>query len=243
MGLAIRIRKALRQTLPEAPRRILALVRRQLRDSVAGTASRFAFRSADRPEWPVAGALEQPIRQGPYWEGKLVNLQQGCALIDGVTIAPGQVFSFWTLVGRPAAGRGFAEGRGIRGDAAQGDIGGGLCQLSGIVYELGLRCGLEIIERHPHSRDLYQNESERFAQLGMDATVVWPWKDLRLENRSGQALTLRLKVEGLTLRAEVCGENAIPVPEIKVDRSDYPDLREVTVVRDGVVVSQDRYAI
>ncbi|MFM5949956.1 MAG: VanW family protein [Novosphingobium sp.] len=243
MGLAITIRKELRRILPEAPRRMLALARRQLRDRAAGTDARFAARPLASPDWPVLVDLVQPIRQGPFWEGKLANLQLGCALIDGVTIGPGQVFSFWTLLGRPDAGRGFSEGRGIRGDAAQGDIGGGLCQLSGIIYELGLRSGLEIIERHPHSRDLYRDEGERFTQLGMDATVVWPWKDLRLENRSFQSLTLRLKVEGLTLRAELCGNNPVPMIEIKVVRSDHPDRREVTVDRDGVVVSRDCYAI
>jgi vancomycin resistance protein VanW len=243
VGLAITIRKALRRLIPEAPRRALALARRGLRDRSDGTGRRFAARRADSPDWPTLVQLEQPIRQGPFWEGKLANLQLGCVLVDGVVLAPGQVLSFWALVGRPAAGRGFAMGRGIRADAEQGDIGGGLCQLAGIIYELGLRGGLHVVERHPHSRDLYQTEAERFTPLGLDATVVWPWKDLRLENRSTQAVVLRLRAEGLTLHAELGAEQAFPKSEITIDRRDHADRREVTVRRDGQRISGDIYRL
>ncbi|HQV03960.1 MULTISPECIES: VanW family protein [unclassified Novosphingobium] len=243
MGLTITIRMALRRMVPEAPRRALALARRGLRDRSDGTARRFAARRADSPDWPTLVELEQPIRQGPFWEGKLINLQLGSALVDGVVIAPGQVLSFWALVDRPDPGRGFAMGRGIRANAEQGDIGGGLCQLAGIIYELGLRSGLHIAERHPHSRDLYLTEAERFTQLGLDATVVWPWKDLRLENRSAQAVALILAVDGLVLRARLLAAQPVALPRIEIERHDHADQRLVTVRRDSELVSHDSYAI
>lgn len=188
-------------------------------------------------------SIEQPIKQSPLWEGKLANLRRGVAVLDGVLIAPGELFSFWHWIGQPTGARGFAVGRTIRDDTATGDLGGGLCQLSGIVYELGLRGGLHIAERHPHSRDLYQSEGERFTPLGLDATVVWPWKDLRLENRLGVPVVLRLAVEGMELRAWLNAEGEVPEQSIRIDRTDHADHRSVLLFRSGDLVSSDRYAI
>jgi hypothetical protein len=113
----------------------------------------------------------QDIKPSAFFEGKLANIGLGAKRLDGVVVAPGEVLSFWKLVGRPSAAAGFEIGRSIRGGAAGADIGGGLCQLSGIAYEAGCG-GSEVVERHPHSRDLYAEE-DRFTPLGLDATVVW----------------------------------------------------------------------
>ena len=242
-GLTVKLRKALRRVVPQTPRRALALARRRLRDLADGAHLRFAGQGDQPADWPTAIALRQPIRQGPFWQGKLANIRLGCALIDGLELAPGQILSFWALVGEPREERGFAEGRGIRGDQAQGDIGGGLCQLSGLIYELGLRCGLEVIERHPHSRDLYRQESERFTELGLDATVVWPWKDLRLENRTGQTLIFRLEVTDMTVEARCLAKSALVPAELALAREDFQDRREVAVRRGGALVSKDCYRI
>lgn len=190
-----------------------------------------------------AGSIAQSIKQSPLWEGKLANLQRGVAVLDGVKVAPGEVFSFWHWIGLPTTARGFAIGRAIREDVATGDIGGGLCQLSGIIYELGLRGGLTVAERHAHSRDLYRTEEERFTPLGLDATVVWPWKDLRLVNRLAVPVVLRFAVEGMVLKAWMQADDGLPEQPLKLVREDQADHRIVTVCRGGEVVSRDRYAI
>ena len=122
---------------------------------------------------PISRVVEivQEIKGTAFLEGKLANITLGAARLDGVVIEPGETFSFWSLVGMPSAASGFAVGRSIRSGLVGGEIGGGLCQVSGIAYEAGLRAGLTVVERHPHSRDLYA-ESERFTPLGLDATVA-----------------------------------------------------------------------
>jgi len=60
------------------------------------------------------------------------------------------------------------------------DYGGGLCQLSGIIYHAVLEAGLEILERHPHSLDIY-TATTRYTPLGSDAAVVYGHKDLRFK--------------------------------------------------------------
>jgi vancomycin resistance protein VanW len=235
-------RKALRGWLPMPLRRTAARLRRWLVDRLDGSHARLA--RCLTPPWdvPAAVSIEQPIRQSPLWEGKLANLQRGAAMLDGVLIAPGELFSFWHWIGSPTAARGFAVGRAIRDDLATGDPGGGLCQLSGIAYELGLRAGLHIAERHPHSRDLYETEEDRFTPLGLDATVVWPWKDLRLENRLGVPVALRFAVEGMELRAWLQSEMDMTEQALRLERTDFVDRRVVRVLRGDALVSEDSYA-
>lgn len=238
-------RRAMRRTLPEPLRRSFAVLRRSVSDGLGGTTSALARRGAERPgaDWPAAVRVVQPIRQSPLWEGKLANIALGCGLIDGIVIQPGQVLSFWALVGRPEAARGFAVGRGIRDDQPGGDIGGGLCQLSGLVYELGLRGGLEVVERHAHSRDLYEREEDRFTALGLDATVVWPWKDLRLRNGLAVPVALRLAVEGMELRGELRAAGPLAEVPLRIEREDAGELRLAKVWRGGQLVSGDSYVL
>lgn len=195
----------------------------------------------------LAATITQEIRRGDYWEGKLHNIRLGATRIDGVAIAPGETFSFWRLIGRPSAAAGFALGRSIRGDGVGGDIGGGLCQLSGIVYEAGLRAGLAIVERFAHSRDLYA-EADRFTPLGLDATVVWPYKDLRLRNVHGFPVMLRVALGENGLTASIRAAQPLAPAEVAIDRVDEPARRRVTVTRTApggahTVVSEDIYLI
>jgi vancomycin resistance protein VanW len=241
----IAARRALRRTVPESLRRTFALLRRSLGDGLDGMSGAIARHIAEPAgaDWRAVARVVQPIRQSPLWEGKLANIALGCGLLDGLVIAPGRVLSFWALVGRPTATRGFAIGRGIRDDRPGGDLGGGLCQLSGLVYELGLRGGLEVVERHPHSRDLYENEKERFTPLGLDATLVWPWKDLRLRNGLTVPICLRVQVEKMTLRGTLLAPVAIKEAPLRIERSDRENERIVAVWRGNELVSRDRYAI
>lgn len=241
--MIIALRRLARRLLPETIRLAVARMRRGARDRVSGDTRRMARRiqGGAEPLFRVA-EIVQPIRNTGFVEGKLENIRLGAARLDGVVIAPGEIFSFWALVGEPSARAGFAIGRSIRGGEVGGEVGGGLCQVSGIAYELLLRGGLDPIERHPHSRDLY-DEEERFTPLGLDATVVWPYRDVRLVNRRDVPLTARFAVEGMTLRATLHAPAALDPVELAIERSDHPGHRDVTVSRGGAPVSRDRYAL
>ena len=237
------LRRFARHSLPEGPRLALARMRRGARDRLSGDTGRMA-RRVEGAATPLFRVVEivQPIRQTVFAEGKRENIRLGAARLDGVVIAPGEIFSFWSLVGEPSASAGFAVGRSIRGGEVAGELGGGLCQVSGIAYELLLRGGLDPVERHPHSRDLY-DEEERFTSLGLDATVVWPYRDLRLANRGDVPLTARFAVEDAALRATLHAPAALASADIAIERIDHPGHRDVSVSRGGVPVSRDRYAL
>ena len=236
-----------RAATPSGLRVAVAQARRAWRDGGSGTC--FAARSeavlADFPHPLVE--IVQEIKGGAFLEGKLANIRLGAGRLDGAVVAPGETFSFWALVGRPSAAAGFQLGRSIRGGVAGGDIGGGLCQVSGIAYEAGLRAGLTVAERHPHSRDLYA-EAERFTPLGMDATVVWPYRDLRLRNPHPVPVRFGFVVGERTLTASVHAALPLPPVTIEIERTDQEGLRHVRVRRqtgdgEAELISDDVYAV
>ncbi len=108
--------------------------------------------------------------------GKVQNLRMAVRALHGLEVPPKTVFSFWANVGRTTRAKGYVEGRELREGCVIPSIGGGLCQLSNALYDCALQAGLEIVERHAHSRRLPGSSAE----VGRDATVFWNYVDLRL---------------------------------------------------------------
>jgi vancomycin resistance protein VanW len=246
----VSLRKAARACTPNSVRVAVARARRAWRDSgPAGSRPRFAARPATPPGAGFAHKVSevvQEIKGGALLEGKLANIGLSAARLDGVVVAPGEIFSFWKLVGCPSAAAGFAIGRSIRSDLVGGEVGGGLCQVSGIAYEAGLRAGLVIIERHPHSRDLY-SEEERFTPLGLDATVVWPNRDLRLLNMLAVPVQFRFSVRDLNIAASVHAPSPLDLATLEIERTVHEGWRQVRIVRrmtlgETEMISDDLYA-
>lgn len=153
----------------------------QLRNRFAkdkGDAKDFGFVMAERysPLERVKGAVEAKLQQG-----KEVNVAIAAPLINGTIIRPGEVFSYHRLVGRPSRMRGFKNGLQLFKDEQATGIGGGLCQVSNMLYWLAINSGMLITERHRHELDLFQDH-QRTAPFGCGATVFYNYNDLRFEN-------------------------------------------------------------
>ncbi|MBC7773951.1 MAG: VanW family protein [Phycisphaerae bacterium] len=158
-------------------------------------------------------SLTQAIRLSESLENKLTNLELACSAIDGLIVLPGEVFSFWAIVGRPSELRGFRRSRNIVKGRLNLEVGGGLCQVSSIVYQLALTAGLEVRERHAHSIDIY-TEEERVAPLGADATVVYGYKDLRWVNPFPFPIVLGFEISRSELIFNIYSQNSIPPKNI-----------------------------
>lgn len=136
--------------------------------------------------------------------GKVQNLRTAAALLDGLEVPAGAVWSFWRQLGRTTARRGFAVGRELREGCLIPTLGGGLCQLSGAIYNAALEAGLDVVERHRHSHPGVGT----LAALGRDATVFWNYVDLRLRAPFAWRLDVKLTHHRLVVRirsAETAG--------------------------------------
>ena len=139
-----------------------------------------------------------PEGQAHLFENKLHNLQLAVSRMQGLVLQPGEIFSFWGLVGRPDEKKGYKEGATFIRRKVSSATGGGLCQLSGLLHNLALLAGCPILERHAHSIDAYGEG--RYIPLGRDATVAYPSADLCFQN--AHPFPLLLKVEIYRNRAE-----------------------------------------
>lgn len=175
-------------------------------------------------------SLVQPIMPGATLANKLSNIRLSSQKMDRLCLEPGQILSFWAIVGRPSLQRGFRFSRNIVGGQVSEAVGGGLCQVSGILYHLSLLAGLDIVERHPHSLDIYREE-ERFSPLGADATVVYGYKDLRIQNCHDFPVAFSVEVQDEQLRATLLSPQPLREQNIEFRRdADTGSARAVTTL-------------
>ncbi len=120
--------------------------------------------------------------------GKVHNLRLAARQLNGVVIRANELFSFWKNVGRASRRRGFVEGRELREGCVIPNVGGGLCQLSNALYDVALRSGCEIVERHAHTQQVPGSTTKP----GRNATIFWNYVDLRFRPRFDCQLRVEL---------------------------------------------------
>ncbi len=208
----------------------IRLLQRVIRDLRKGAWWQFS-RTGDsgKPNFRHSISLSQPIRASATFENKLVNIRLACARIESVTIYPGQIFSFWKIVGKPSATNGFRRSRNIINGRLSEDVGGGLCQVSGILYHLALLTGLVVTERHAHSLDIYREE-ERHTPLGADATVVFGYKDLRLVNPYLFPVVFSFEISDNQLMCKLLSDVLIEKKTVEFRRTSADGHEKVTAI-------------
>ena len=132
---------------------------------------------------------------------KADSLRIAAACIDGLILKPGESFSFWRLVGKPTAKRGFKTGMVLRNGTVQRGVGGGLCQMTNLIYWMTIHTDLEVTERWRHGFDVFP-DSGRSQPFGSGATCAWNYIDLQIANHTPHDYQLRLRVDGNDLKGE-----------------------------------------
>ncbi len=134
---------------------------------------------------PLAGVHMQ------LQENKRTNLGLALERLHGLVVEPGETFSFWYLVGKPRAGRGFLTGLILQNGTIQEGIGGGLCQLGNLLFWIILHSPLTVTERWRHSYDVFP-DVKRKVPFGAGATLSYNYVDLQFKNETDQAFQLNL---------------------------------------------------
>jgi VanW like protein len=197
-------------SLAFAAKAIVYRVQRGLADFVSGR-RRLAKTEASGFD-AIAGESRSPLwaderpAERTYQLGKVQNLRRATALLDGVVVPAGALFSFWKQIGRASRRRGFVTGRMLQQGCLVPATGGGLCQLSNAIYDVALQSGCEIVERHAHSRQVAGSA----AALGRDATVAWNYVDLRFRPRAPLRIEARLTRGELVIRFRALPGAVVP---------------------------------
>ena len=172
------------------------------------------------------------------------NIALACGKINGISILPGETFSFNDTVGPRTAENGFKTAKIISGGKFVEGVGGGVCQVSTTLYNAALLAGMRVTESHPHSLQV------SYVKPGADAMVNYYFADLRFVNDTKNPVYLETSANGSSLTVRFYGE---PMREKYVFESDivgrtepkevvekdtageYPDLKkgERKIVRAG----------
>lgn len=136
-----------------------------------------------------------------YQYNKIVNLKLAAKKLDGLVVHPGQIFSFWKLIGKPSARKGYIKGMVLTDGIVSPGIGGGLCQMSNLIYWMTLHTPLTVIERHHHGYDVFP-DNNRTQPFGSGATCYYPYGDLMIYNGTINDFQLSVRVTESHLEGE-----------------------------------------
>lgn len=127
--------------------------------------------------------LMRKLKDVDMWlqENKVINLKIATKKLDGIILKPGQVFSYWKLIGKPSKRKGYAKGMILKNGTFAPGTGGGLCQLSNLIFWMTIHTPLTVVERHRHGYDVFP-DSNRTQPFGSGATCFYPYGDLMIKN-------------------------------------------------------------
>ena len=81
----------------------------------------------------------------------------------------------------------------LRNGRAVAGVGGGLCQLSNLIFWMTLHTPLTVTERHRHGYDVFP-DSDRTQPFGSGATCFYPYGDLMIRNDTADDYQLLVAV-------------------------------------------------
>lgn len=136
-----------------------------------------------------------------YQYNKVINLKLAAPRVDGILLRPGETFSYWKLIGKPSRSRGYADGMVLRNGGFAAAPGGGLCQLSNLIFWMTLHTPLTVTERHRHGYDVFP-DSNRTQPFGSGATCFYPHGDLMIRNDTENTYQLCVRVGETQLEGE-----------------------------------------
>lgn len=147
------------------------------------------------------------IKRGPGIEldlqlGKAKNIDIAAKTMNGLVMQPGEEFSFWKLVGKITAAKGYENGRVIHQGKIIADIGGGLCNLANTIHQMVIRSPLTITEFHAHSDALAPDEGPR-VPFANGTSVAYNNQDYRFKNTTDQPIQLLIWCEQDVLYGEL----------------------------------------
>ena len=124
---------------------------------------------------------------------KINNLKIAIPKINNIVLYPGEVFSFWKLIGKPTKRKGYKPGMVLKSGTVTANTGGGLCQLSNLIYWMTIHTPLTVKERHRHGYDVFP-DSNRTQPFGSGATCFYNYGDLMIQNNTSSIFQLTLNI-------------------------------------------------
>ena len=121
-------------------------------------------------------------------------------------IPEGKIFSLWHNLGRVRRKDGYTDGMLLSEGEASSGLGGGLCQLSNLLYWVFLHTETEVIERYHHSKDVFP-DSGRTLPFGSGATIFDNYIDLKIRNISKTDIQIKIWMTEDALKIQILSDH------------------------------------
>lgn len=127
------------------------------------------------------------------------NIDLACKTLNDTIVKSGDTFSLWNTLGCPTKEKGYKKAKAFTSSGKiKYSYGGGICQVSTTIYNALLKLdGIEILERHEHSRDVV------YIKDGKDAAVSYKSADLRFKNNLEYDIRLKADVKNNKVVIEI----------------------------------------
>jgi vancomycin resistance protein VanW len=157
--------------------------------------------------------LMRRLKEVDMWlqHNKVTNLKIASSRLNRIVIKPGETFSYWRLIGNTTKRKGYLDGMILFYGKVMTGVGGGLCQLSNLIYWMTLHSPLTVTERYRHSYDVFP-DSQRSQPFGSGATCAFNYLDLQIRNETNQTFQLVIYLTDTHL----VGEWRSELPAIRV---------------------------
>ena len=129
-----------------------------------------------------------------YQENKAFNLRLAAKTLDKLVIRPHETFSFWQRVRFADRETPYKDGLVEVDGKLTAQRGGGLCQMSNLLFWLFLHTPLTVLERTGHGVKVFP-EPPSDAPMGVDATVSEGWLDLKVRNDTDTAFQIAVSFD------------------------------------------------
>ncbi|OGH86550.1 MAG: vancomycin resistance protein [Candidatus Magasanikbacteria bacterium RIFOXYC12_FULL_33_11] len=139
--------------------------------------------------------LRRKLKDVDIWmqENKIKNLKIAIQKLDKIVLNPGETLSYWRQIKNPTKNKGYLPGMVLHDGQVLSGTGGGLCQLSNLIYWMTLHTPLTVVERWRHSYDVFP-DVKRNQPFGSGATCAYPYIDLQIKNNTNQKFQLSLEL-------------------------------------------------
>ena len=143
--------------------------------------------------------------------GRMTNVKIALEKIDGYILNPDEVFSYNDVLGPTTAAAGFKEANVYSGGKVEKGIGGGVCQVSSVLYSAVLSANLEVVKRYNHSLIV------SYVPYGQDATVASGEIDFRFKNNTNEPLKIVTAIDENYIYTSLYGKKPVPGLTVEIE--------------------------
>ena len=191
------------------------------------------FTTADAKALNITEKLSSFRQWFPPAQYRYINVGQAAKYLNGTVLEPGETFSMNDTIKERTVANGYTQGTIISGGAFKEELGGGVSIITTATWTAGFYAGLERVEQHAHS--LYISRYK----AGLEATVAWGLKDLKLRNDTGNGVLITATRFSDGVLIEMWGTKKYDdVTATFTNRSRFTDYETIYDERDTCVPSE-----